>query len=226
MLTIFFRTLITYFVLVFSVRLMGKRQIGELQVSEFIVALMLSEIAAAPITSRTMPLLYAIVPILLLLSVEVIVSYILLKSNTLKRLFYGSPTILIKRGKLLQPELSKNRIELDELMSELRQKGFSDPSDVYYAVLEENGKLSVFPTAGKSPATAEDLELDTTENGLAHVCVIDGKTIKKNLRNAGWDEARLFAELGRHGVELEDVFLMTVNDTGKVTLIKKEKKKK
>ncbi len=225
MLTIFFRTLIIYFVLVLSIRLMGKRQIGELQVSEFIITLMLSEIAVGPITTRTMPVLHAVVPILLLLSIEGTISFILIKCNVLKRLFYGSPSILIKRGKLVQKEMQKNRVEIDELISELRQKGYSDPADIYYAILEENGKLSVFPKSGKNPVTPDDLSLSVTEKGIAHLCVIDGKIIMPNLELAGWDEKRLFGELNKRKLDLPEVFIMTVDDSGSITIIRKDKRK-
>ena len=222
MLTILLRTLIIYFVLVFAIRLMGKRQIGELQVSEFIVSIILSEIAAGPITNRAMPLLHAVVPILILLSVEVMISFILLKSNRLKRLFYGTPSIVIRKGQIVQSELKRNRLEVDELISELRQKGFSDPSDVYYAVLEENGQLSVFPTADKAPLTPNDMKCRTKESGLAHVCIVDGQVIEKNLALAGLGKDSLQDELKKRSAALEEVFLMTVDDSGKITLIRKD----
>lgn len=211
--------------LVFSVRLMGKRQIGELQVSDFIVTIMLSEIAAAPITTKNLPLLHAVVPIVLLLGIEVAISFLLIKCNRLKRLFYGSPAILICKGELKQDELRKNRIELDELLSELRQKGFSDISDVNYAILEENGKLSVFPYADKTPATPADLSICVSDSGIAHVCVIDGQVICHNLSLVGWNNARLEKELKKRKLKLSEVFLLTVNDTEDVTVIRKERKK-
>ena len=224
MLTIFFRTIIIYFVLVFAIRLMGKRQIGELQVSEFIVSIILSEIAAGPITNRSMPILHALIPILLLLSIEVMISFILLKSNKLKRIFYGSPSLIIKKGEIIQSELKKNRLEVDELVSELRQKGFSDPSEVYYAVLEENGKLSVFPKADKAPATPKDLSISVTESGIAHVCIVDGQVIEKNLSLAGLTKNSLEKELKKRKLSLSDVFLMTVDDTGKISVVKRSEK--
>ncbi len=224
MLTIIIRTVIIYFVLVLSIRLMGKRQIGELQVSDFIITIMLSEIAAAPITTTDMPMIHAIVPIVLLLGIEVAMSFLLLRANKLKRLFYGAPSMLICKGKLIQEALRKNRIELDELMSELRQKGCSDISDVNYAILEENGKLSVFPYADKAPATPSDLSISVTDSGIAHVCVIDGQVISHNLSLIGWDNSRLDKELNNRKLTLPQVFLLTVNDTGDVTVIKKEAK--
>lgn len=224
MLTIFLRTIIIYFVLVLSIRLMGKRQIGELQVSEFIIALMLSEIAVYPITSRTSPLIHSIVAILLLLSIEVIISFILLKSNKLKRVFYGSPAILIRNGVLIQSELKKNRIEIDEIMSELRQKGYSDISKIAYAILEENGKMSVFPSASIAPATPSDLGIDVQDPGIAHVCILDGTVISSGLDLIKWTEKRLMKELKKRNLSLSDIFLMTVDDVGGINIILKEKK--
>lgn len=210
--------------MVLSMRIMGKRQLGELQASDIIITMMLSEIATAPITNPKIPIHHALIPIALLIGIELLMSFLLIKSHKLKRLFYGSPTIIINRGKLVQKEMKKNRLEIDELISELRQKGYSDVSDVNYAILEENGKLSVFPFSDKSPATPADLNLSVTERGIAHVCVIDGKVILHNLTLAGWDEKKLKKELGKRKLSLTEVFLLTVDDGGNVTLINKEEK--
>lgn len=222
MLILYIRTIIIYFALLLTLRFMGKRQIGELRVSELIITLLLSEIAVQPITDRNKPLLYAIIPILLLLSTEVIVSYLLLKSNFFKKLFYGSPTILIKRGKILQDELKKNRIEADELISELRQKGYSALDEIYYVVLEENGKLSVFPKIKNAPVTADDLNLSPDEKGIDHLIIIDGYVLRSRMPEIGWDERRLQDEIKRSGLTLKDIFIMTADDSGNVTCIKKE----
>ena len=224
MLKIIIHTVIIYYAMVLSMRLMGKRQLGELQASDIIITMMLSEIATAPITNPQTPIHHALVPIGILIGIEILMSYLLLKSHKLKRLFYGTPTIIINRGKLIQKEMKKNRLEIDELMSELRQKGYSDISDINYAILEENGKLSVFPYADKSPASAEDLNLSVTECGIAHVCVIDGKTIRHNLALVGWDENRLQKELKKKKLIIKDVFLLTVDDSNNITIIKKEEK--
>ena len=186
--------------------------------------MMLSEIATAPITNPNTPIHHALIPIGLLIGIEILMSYILLKSHKLKRLFYGSPTIIINRGKLMQKEMRKNRIEVDELMSELRQKGYSDISDINYAILEENGKLSVFPFVERAPITPEDMSLTPSERGIAHVCVIDGKIIYHNLTLAGWSESRLNKEIKQKKMTVDDVFLLTVDDGENITIIKKEKK--
>ena len=222
MITTCIHTVLIYLFLLIVIRLMGKRQIGELQASEFIITLLLSEIASAPITTEQFPLLHGIVSVLILLVLEFLISSLLLRFNGLKKFFYGAPSIIICRGKIDLREMRRNRMEVDELMSELRQKGFSDPADVYYAILEENGKLSVFPVAAKAPATPADLHLDPDEHGIAHACILDGQVISRNLTRAGWDRARLDEELKRRKMAVSDVFVLTVDDLGAVTCIRKE----
>lgn len=225
MVIVFCRTLIIYMFLLLTMRLMGKRQIGELQISELIVTFMLSELAVNPISDPDMPLLHAVVPILLLLSVEVILSFLMTKSNRMKKLLTGSPAFLIRRGKMDQKAMLSNRLEIDELLSELRQKGFSDPGEVGYAILEGNGKISVFPKAGYGPLTGEELTGGISEKGMAHAVVIDGEIMPESLglsgRNEGWIEKIIMKEK----CSLADVFLMTVDDAGTVRVIRKERRK-
>lgn len=225
MISVFARTIIIYVILIFAIRLMGKRQIGELQIPELIITLMLSELAVSPIANKNLPILQAIVPIFLLLSIEVIISFILTKSNWLKKIMYGSPIILVKDGKANLKAMADNRIEIDELMSELRLKGAPDIQSVKYAILEDNGKLSVFLKVEKSPPTAKDLELTPPDSGIAHEIVIDGEIVEQNLILLQKDKDWLFRELLRHGIDLKDVFLLTLNDADETHLIRKEKKK-
>lgn len=221
MTTIIIRTILLYSALIISMRFMGKRQIGEVQISEFIITIMLSEIAATPILDHSVPISYAITAILLLLSIELLVSYLLIKSSRLKRLICGTPSILIQRGKLIQKELKKNRVDIEELFSELRQKGYSSISDINYAILEENGQLSVFPYVEKSPVTVKDLSLTPTETGIAHLCVADGKILTDSLQIIGWTNERLEKEIRRRHLTLPDIFILTVDDQNNVTVIKK-----
>ena len=224
MITPVLKTVTVYFVLILSMRLMGKRQLGELQASEFIIAIMLSEIATTPITNPEYPLTHALLAIFALVALEILVSALLIRSNPLKRLFYGRPVLLIRKGELDISAMKKNRIELDELLCELRQKGYSDISCVNYAVLEENGKLSVFPKASKSPPNASDLNLDIPDSGIAHLLILDGTVIDKNLSAVGWSMGRLYKELRKRRTEPQNVFLMTVDDLGSITFIPKNRK--
>lgn len=224
MITLYFRTVITYFFLLFIMRIMGKRQLGELRISELIVTLMISEIAVQPICDRNKPLLYAVIPMLLLLSAEVLVSYVTLKSPKIKKLLYGSSATLIKRGKLCQKELKRNRIEVSELFSELRQKGYALLSEIYYVILEENGKLSVFPRSCDAPLTPSDVSVSTHEEGIDRLLIEDGKIDIRELAALGWDEKRLNDEIKRTGIPIDEIFLMTANDSGKVSCIRRAKK--
>ncbi|MBQ2727551.1 MAG: DUF421 domain-containing protein [Clostridia bacterium] len=217
-------TISVYFILIISMRIMGKRQLGELQASEFVIAIMLSEIATTPITNPEYPVTTALLSISALVALEYLISTLLLRSNKLKRIFYGSPAILINQGTMDIRAMKKNRIELDELLCELRLKGFSDISHINYAILEENGKLSVFPKADHAPVTAGDLKLDISDNGIAHLLILDGTVLDHNLPSVNWNRERIACELSKRKVSINDVFLLSVDDGKHVSLILKEKK--
>ncbi len=221
MFTIFIRTIILYFTLIVSMRFMGKRQIGEVQISEFIITIMLSEIAATPILDHNVPLLHAIAAIVLLLSVELLISFLLIKSSRLKRLICGTPSILIRRGELIQKELKKNRVDIAELFSELRQKGYSALSEINYAILEENGQLSVFPYAANAPATPANLSITPDETGIDHLCIADGKILEDSLSLIGWTEEQLTKEIEKRSLRLSDIFILTIDDQNNLRIIKK-----
>jgi len=225
MASVYIRTLLVYFMLIITLRLMGKRQIGELQLSELIVTILLSELAAIPIADKDIPLFYAIVPILLLLSLEVILSYIVLRLPGIKNLFAGRPSIIINKGVLDQKELERQRTGISELLCSLRQSGISDIGDVEYAILEQNGRFSVFPKAASSSVTPQQMNMKVEEPGIAHALILDRKIIEDNLILSGWDKKRLQRELKQRKLTAEDIFLFSVNDTGETTIIIKEKKK-
>lgn len=225
MVSVVARTIIIYVVLLIAMRVMGKRQIGEMQVSELIITLLLSELAVGPITNKNLPIIHAIIPIFLLLSLEVITSFALTKSNKLKKLLYGAPTILIRDGKINFKALADNRIEIDELMSELRLKNAPDISSVMYAILEDNGKLSVFLKADMSPPTAHDLKFIPAESGISHELIIDGEIVEENLTLLGKDKEWLNEQLLSRHADLKDVFLFTMDDGGSIELIRKETQK-
>lgn len=219
MVTCLVRTVIMYFLLVVAVRLTGKRQIGELQVSELVITYMLSELAVFPITDKNVPLLHSALPIILLLSLEVIFSFLQTKSNRFRQLFSGGAVAVISRGRLNRAELLKNRIDLEELLGELRLKGVFDIADVEYAFLEENGKLSVLQKASASPMTPDSLGFSPDESGFSHLIIADGRVHEDELEEAGLDRRRLSRFLKRHSVKAEEVFLLTADDAGGMTLI-------
>ncbi len=224
MATVFIRTVIIYFLFMTSVRLMGKRQVGELQLSELVTTFMLSELAVNPIQDTSIPIAYSLIPMFFLLAAEVITSFLMTKSSFLKKIFSGNPSVIIKKGKLDQKELSKLRMGINELMGELRLKDISDISDVDYAILEQNGKLSVFPKGKKQSVCVEDMKIEKKESGIAHAVILDGEIDESNLKTAGKSAAWVEDYLKKHRINIKTVFLMTVDDSSSVNIIIKEEK--
>lgn len=222
MLTCLIRTVIIYLLLVLAIRTTGKRQIGELEISELVSTFLLSEIASAPIGNQEIPLSFAVFPILTIICLEVIVSFLAMRFPLMKKLFLGSPIILIRRGKLRQKELTRARMTVEELLSELRQNGVASIEEVAYAILENNGKLSVTPKADQKPLTPTDLRLQIQEKGIAHAVIVDGIVKKEVLNSTGRNRDWLDKVLRQNHCSLSEVFLLTVDDSGHVHIIPKE----
>ena len=207
-------------------RLMGKRQLGELEVSELITTFMLSEIATAPITSPEKSMLQAVVAILVLLALELVASFILLKIPAIKNLVSPKPNMLIDRGVINQKELSKQRLTNEELLSSLRQQGYTDLSEIYYAIMEGNGKLTVVPRSSSRPATTSELGLTVAETGMQHILVSDGRLDKTGMKRLGWTKSDVDNVLSAQKCKLGDIFLLTCDDAGNKIIIKKENGRK
>lgn len=219
MLTILLRTLIIYLTLVVTMRVMGKRQLGELEVSELVTTLLLSEVASLPITNQDIPLAFAIVPVLTLMSLEVLLSGLLLHVPVLKKALSVRPTILIRHGKPDAAAMKKNRISAEELFSHLRQKGVSDPDQVEYAIAEPNGQLSVALRATERQATTRELGVDPPEPGIMHLIIHDGVINDRNLTLAGRDRRWLDQLLAAHRLTPDRVFLLLTDDGGTVRIL-------
>ncbi len=222
MTTIFIRTLIIYFSLIITMRLMGKRQIGELEVTDLVTTLLISEIASLPITNQEIPVLFAIIPMISLLVLEIISSYILVHFPRLKKLVSASPTVVIQNGRLRQDSLRQLRLSLEELMSEIRQQGLTDLSMVECAILEKNGKLTVIPKAAYATPTVEQLGLQTTDEGLMHIVFCNDNYSIYGLSLIGKDRDWLEHQLARHNLQKEQLFCVTANEQGHLYWIKKE----
>ena len=207
MASIAIRTVILYILLSFAMRMMGKRQIGELDISELVSTLLISEIVAIPIDDPEIPLLNAVIPVLLILSAEIILSTIKNKSEKMKKAIEGSPAYIIYKGRLDQTALKENRISVNELMSELRGQGVGDLSEVYYGIIEQNGSLSVIKNNGTA---------------MAHPLIIDGEITDACKQNITKNQEWLDKELKNRGFKADEIFLMTVTDDDKVNIIKKE----
>ena len=223
MITLIFRTLLVYIFLIVIMRLMGKRQIGELEVTDLVATLLLSEIASLPITDPNIPVLHAIIPMIVLLSLEVFSSYILIRLPKLKKFFSASPTIIIQNGVLDQSALVATRLSIEELMSEIRQQGFCSLACVWYAILEKDGRLTILPRARYSPPTQEQMKISSQEESLMHVVYNGNAFNDKGLLLIGKDRAWLKKQMARRGVELSHQFCVTANDRGDLYWIPKKK---
>lgn len=219
MVTILIRTLIIYLSLIFTMRFMGKRQLGELEVSELVTTLLLSEVASLPITNQDIPLFYALIPILTLMSLEILLSGALLRFPALKRLLSVRPTILIRQGKPDQTAMQKIRISSEELFSHLRQKDVTDPDEVAYAIAEPNGQISVILKAKDRQATTSELGLQIPERGIMHLIISDGQINQQNLTLSGHDRRWLTDILQKHKMTEKDVFLLLCDDHGQVRIL-------
>ena len=222
MITVFIRTLLIYIFLLGTMRFLGKRQVGELQISELVTTLMLSELAVFPITDSDIPIVYALLPILALLSLEVIVSYATAKWVPLRKFLLGAPSLLIYQGRLNLEEMKKQRIGAGELLSELRQKDVADIREVRYAILEDNGKLSVFSNAADSPLMPKDVGVDAQEDGVALPLIVGGLVMKDSMRHANVSREQLEHLLKRLRVTRREVLLMTVDEQRTVSYILKD----
>ncbi|WP_298019600.1 DUF421 domain-containing protein [uncultured Dysosmobacter sp.] len=225
MITAFTRTVILYFLIMIGLRLMGKRQIGELEPSELVLTMMLSDLAAVPMQDFGIPLLAGIIPILTLLSLSMLLSQLSLHNLRFRALVCGTPSILIRNGQLQQEAMRKNRYTLDELLEELRGQGISGIEDVKYAILENSGQLSILPWTRQKPPTASQLGLKLEDDvTLPVVLVNDGRALRKNLISCGKDEQWLQEELRkRHLSSPKEVFLLTLDEHGQVICVKKER---
>ena len=217
------RTLILYILIIAGVRLMGKRQVGELEPSELVLSLIIADLASVPMQDYGIPLLAGVAPILALLALTMMLSVLTMKSVRFRALLCGRPSVVVREGVPDQREMARNRLTVDELLEELRGQGYPDLSAVQYAILETNGRLSVLPFAGERPPTAQELGVRARESGLPRVVVSDGRVLEENLRALRKDQAWLREELGRRGGRGPgEVFLLLADETGQTFLTKKE----
>lgn len=223
MITAVIRTVILYLLIIVGIRLMGKRQIGQLEPSELVLSLLIADLAAVPMQDFGIPLIMGIIPILTLLCLSTILSVLTVKSIRFRALLCSRPSIVIQDGKILTREMVKNRFTVDELMEELRVAGVTDLASVKYAVLETTGRISVVPKAEDRPVTIRDLDLTAEDAGMPVIVISDGRVLSKNLKIRNLSIEWLHAELLKRGVsDIRQVFLMTVDEVGGVYFAEKE----
>ena len=218
----YLRTIILYLVLIAGMRLLGKRQIGQLEPSEFVLAMLIADLASIPMQDSGIPLLSGLVPILTILSLELSLSGLTMASVKFRRILCGKPVILIENGNLVQRNLRRARITLDELTAKLRQKDVLDLTTVQYAILETDGNLSVFPFSENMPATAKDAGIRAKQQYLPVTIIEDGYLSRENLQKAGKDDRWLRSVLESHRTDRSGTFLLTVEKGGKVNWVGKE----
>lgn len=204
-------------------RILGKRQLGELELTELVVALLIANLATLPLQDIGIPLLNGLLSIIILFCCELIVAGITVKSPKIRAVIYGKPSILVERGKINQAEMEKNRFTIDELLEELRNKDITDISKVQYAVLETDGVLNAILWPGERPVTAAQMGVPVEDTGYPTVLICDGRVLADNLRRMGVDGNWLNAELKRRGVSgPRQVYLLTLNAAGQVYFAAKE----
>ena len=224
MITAFFRTVLLYALLILGLRLTGKRQIGQLEPIEFVLMMLLSDLASVPMQDFGLPLFNGVIPIITLIALSTLFSAVSLRCVRFRDLVCGQPALVIRDGKLYQETMRRNRLTLDELFEQLRGQGVTDLDDVKYAVLETNGRLSVLLRSDRQPVTSEQLAVSVSDDvTLPTIVINDGRVLTDNLKQAGRDERWLQQELKRQGAaHSRDVFLLSVDEQGAVVCLKKE----
>ncbi len=211
------RTIILFTVVVIGLRLMGKKQIGQLQPYQLVIVIMLSALAAIPMENSGVPLLSGLFPIITLLLAEVVLSYVSLKSERARGIICGTPSVLVENGKIVEQELSRIRYNINDLLEQLRAKDMPNIADVEFAILETSGQLSVIPKSQKRPLVPADLKVETAYEGLPVTLIIDGRVFQQNLQKMNLSVEWLRLELKKFGVtNLKEVLFASLDTEGKL----------
>ena len=218
----YLRTIFLYIVLIAVIRLMGKRQIGQMEPSEFVVTMLVANLAAIPMQDGGIPLFSGFVPILTVLGVELVLSHLSLRSIRVRKLLCGKPVILIENGNIMQENLRKTRVTMDELTGHLREAGVLDITAVQYAIMETDGILSVFPYPEERPATAREAGIKPEKQFMPLTIISDGVLLQENLKKAGKDTRWLEKTLKKQKASLENTWFLSVDGQDKVVFYPRE----
>lgn len=221
--TIFIRTLIIYIFVLFALRLMGKREIGQLQPYELVVSIMIADLASVPMQDVAIPILQGIIPIFALVFGQIILSYLNLKSGIIRRIVCGKPTIMIKKGKIVEKSLKNQKYTINGLLTQLRVAGYSDIRNVDYAILETSGAISVIPKVEAMPVTKKDMEIASQYQGFPKALIIDGSFIDENIKKSAFSKEQLLNILRKKKTKVKDVFLLIVTESNEIFIQEKEK---
>ncbi len=216
------RTIILYIVIIITVRIMGKRQISELQTSELVVTLLMSDIASIPMQDTDQSLLSGIIPIFVLVICEILISLLMLKNSRFRSIICGNPVIVINNGKVDRNAMKSLRLSTEDLFEELRQKDIFDIQDVDYAIVETNGKMSILKKPSSDIVTARQLGVQTKERGMQAVVISDGEISESSLKFLSLDKRWISSILKLEKTKLSDVFIMTADRDKKYNIIRKD----
>ncbi|KJS82959.1 MAG: hypothetical protein JM58_13570 [Peptococcaceae bacterium BICA1-8] len=227
MLELVIRTIIIYFLLIIFMRIMGKREIGQLSAIDFVVAIVIAELAAIPLSDLRIPLIQGILPIAILTLAQISLSILCLKSNAFRRIIYGIPNILIANGKIQQNEMRKARYNIDDLLTQLRERDVFNIADVEFAVLETSGQLTVSLKPQKKPISADALHIRTDYEGLPLTLIDDEEINVKGLEDANLSIDWLAKELKKRNIKsFQEVFYASLSSNGDIYLVEREDKTK
>ena len=225
MLTVLIRSVVLYLCIMLFMRLMGKRQLGELQPAELVISVLISNIVSLPVEDPNVPLLMGIIPVAMLVGLELIVSVLSLRFRSIRTLMGGNPVVIIHNGVIDQGALKNLRFSIDDLMESLRSQGVFDLSQIQYAIVETNGTVSILPYEKDSPATPTQLKLTLAPREVPVVVISDGMVLEDGLRGASMSRKQLNKILEKEQVSVRDVFLFSADKSHRYTLIQKENKK-
>lgn len=225
MLTVLIRSVVLYLCIMLFMRLMGKRQLGELQPAELVISVLISNIVSLPVEDPNVPLLMGIIPVAMLVGLELIVSVLSLRFRSIRTLMGGNPVVIIHNGVIDQGALKNLRFSIDDLMESLRSQGVFDLSQIQYAIVETNGTVSILPYEKDSPATPTQLKLTLAPREVPVVVISDGMVLEDGLRGASMSRKQLNRILEKEQVSVRDVFLLSADKSHRYTLIQKENKK-
>ncbi|NLX90675.1 MAG: DUF421 domain-containing protein [Firmicutes bacterium] len=219
------RTIIIYLTVLIVMRLMGKREVGQLSTFDLVVAIMIAEIAVFPMEELDIPIYIGLIPMFILVGGEILISYLCLKSRFLRKIIDGGPSIIISNGIILENEMRRQRYNLNDLLAQLREKGIFDISEVKYAILETSGKISVMPKTSKRPLTPEDMNLSLPEEDMPLPIIFDGQVMQQNLGLLGLTNEWLDGELKKYDLRTEEILYASVDSQGKLFISEKVRKK-
>ena len=222
MLLSYLRTIVLYLMLIAVIRLMGKRQIGQMEPTEFVVTMLVANLAAIPMQDGGIPLLSGLVPILTVLGVGLVLSWLSLRCVSMRRWLCGKPVILIDNGRILQNNLRRTGITLDELTGHLREKDVLNIDQVQFAILETDGNFSVFPYPKHQPATAKDAGVQAKDQYLPVTIIEDGHLFAQNLALSGKDQRWLKQFLQEKEASIASTWLLTVDPSDHITFVARE----